>query len=82
MAKQFLMTEQERTLWASEGWSLFFNTDSNALEVMRIDDPENWPDAPEDGPFPPLLKNDLAATRRAKKYLVLKGFKVLGRKPK
>lgn len=74
------MTEAERALWASEGWSLFINGDTGHLEVMRIDDPENWPDASEGGPYPPLLKNDLAAVRRAKKYLQVKGFRVLGRK--
>lgn len=76
------MTKAERKLWASEGWSLFINGDTGCLEVMRIDDPENWPDSPEEGPFPPLLKNDLSAVQRAKKYLRIKNFRVLGRKPK
>ena len=76
----FKMTARERKLWASEGWSVFLNLDNGKLEVMRIDDPENWPDSPDKGPFPPLLKSDLSAVRKASKYLYVKKFEVLGRK--
>jgi hypothetical protein len=71
------MSDADRKLWAQEGWSVFVNGDNNLLEVMRIDDPENW--EAEYGYKVPLLKDDRAAVRKAKKYLATKGYTVVRR---
>lgn len=79
-------TKKEIRQFAKEGWSLFVNGDNGHLEVMRIDDPEGFAGdvltrrGKEEPDFvPPELKDDFEAKKLAKKYFVLKGFRVMER---
>ncbi len=71
------VSEADKKLWAQEGWSVWYNTDTGLMEVMRIDDPENW--EAEFGYPVPLLKSDRAAVQKARKYLVTKNYAVVRR---
>ena len=71
------VTPEELKAWAQQGWSLFYNTDTDNLEVQRIDDPENWK---ETHGYPvPELEDDTQAVELAQKVFMLDGFVVMGR---
>lgn len=71
------VTSDELKTWALQGWSLFYNHDTDNLEVQRIDDPEGWE---EDHGYPvPELEGDEQAVELAQKVFVLDGYRVVER---
>ena len=68
---KFQPTNDDILLFALQGWSVFHNTDINALQVQRIDDVLEFKDANKLPFTPPLLKSDDEARRKAAKYYLL-----------
>jgi len=81
--KKFTATNKEFKLFASEGWSIF-TEDGTTMQVMRIDDPEEFANG-RNIPVPPELKDDNEAIKKARKHLKIRVNKdgqaiILGRK--